>query len=129
MNDSPTKPAEILIVDDYADNIYLVRYLLEQEGYQVADALSAAIAIDFVKKHPVSLILMDIQMPGMDGLQATKIIKSFAPQITIVALTARLMLEDKNEMEQAGCDGIIEKPITDIAQFYQQIKDYLTVKP
>jgi len=125
MNETTSKSADILVVDDNEDNIYLVRYLLERENYNVIEALSATIAIELVKENPVDLILMDIQMPGMDGVEATKIIKNFAPQITIVALTARLMLEDKNEMALAGCDGIIEKPILDTAQFYQQIRDYL----
>ena len=68
---------------------------------------------------------MDIQMPDMDGLEATRIIKNFAPQTSIVVFTARLMLEDKSEIEQAGCDGIIKKPILDTAQFYQKIESYL----
>ena len=68
---------------------------------------------------------MDIQMPDMDGLEATRIIKNFAPQTSIVVFTARLMLEDKSEIEQAGCDGIIKKSILDTAQFYQKIESYL----
>ncbi len=124
MNNDSTNNIIILIVDDMPDNIYLFRFLLEREGYNILEASNAADAIQLVKTHCISLILMDIQMPEMDGLEATKIIKKFKPDITIVALTARLMLEDKDEMNIAGCDGIIEKPI-DPKQFHQQVKQFL----
>jgi two-component system, cell cycle response regulator DivK len=125
MNKSQQNPVSILVVDDNPDNIYLVRFLLEREGYSVIEASNATDAIQLVKDNSISLILMDISMPGMDGLEATRIIKGFAPEITIVALTARLMLQDKSEIETAGCDGIIEKPIVEPARLHQQIKAYL----
>jgi len=119
MNNENKNDIKILIVDDMPDNIYLFRFLLEREGYTIFGD-----AIQLVKTHSISLILMDIQMPEMDGLEATKIIKKFKPNITIVALTARLMLEDKDEMNIAGCDGIIDKPINP-QQFHQQVKSFL----
>jgi len=124
MNNKDASDTKILIVDDMPDNIYLFRFLLERKGYTILEACNAADAIQLVKAHCVSLILMDIQMPEMDGLEATKIIKKIQPDITIVALTARLMLEDKDEMNIAGCDGIIEKPI-DPQQFHQQVNAFL----
>ncbi|VAW62276.1 hypothetical protein MNBD_GAMMA08-3174 [hydrothermal vent metagenome] len=124
MNNENKNDIKILIVDDMPDNIYLFRFLLEREGYTILEASNAGDAIQLVKTHSISLILMDIQMPEMDGLEATKIIKKFKPNITIVALTARLMLEDKDEMNIAGCDGIIDKPINP-QQFHQQVKSFL----
>lgn len=115
----------ILVVDDNPDNIYLVRFLLERAGFKVLEAANAKQAINIIKENRISLILMDIQMPGMDGIEATRTIKGFATPVIIVALTARIMEEDKNEIETAGCDGIIEKPI-DPCLFHQQIESYLT---
>ncbi|RDH85241.1 MAG: hypothetical protein DIZ80_02150 [endosymbiont of Galathealinum brachiosum] len=124
MNKLQTNLFSILIVDDNPDNIYLIRFLLERAGFKILEATNAKQAISIVKKNNISLILMDIQMPGMDGIEATRIIKNLATPVIIVALTARIMEEDKNEIETAGCDGIIEKPI-DPCLFQQQIESYL----
>lgn len=122
-----TENFTVLVVDDNPDNTYLARYMLEREGFKVAEVNNGLDAINFVESNDTSLVLMDIQMPGMDGLEATRKIKQFSSPPIIVAFTARLMEEDINEIEDAGCDGIIEKPMNP-GLFHQQIKDYLQKK-
>ena len=104
--------SKILIVDDNTQNLYLARFLLESNGHQVEETYNGQEAVDYCKKEKVDLILMDVQMPVMDGLTATKIIKSEIDRaIKIVALTAKAMAGDKEKVLAAGCDGYIKKPI------------------
>ena len=104
--------SKILIVDDNSQNLYLARFLLEQSGHQIVEAHNGQEAVDYCRKEKVDLVLMDIQMPVMDGLEATRIIKSEIDNtITIVALTAKAMSGDKEEILLVGCDGYIKKPI------------------
>lgn len=102
----------ILIVDDNSQNMYLARFLLEQAGYVITEATNGQEAVDSCKENKFDLILMDIQMPVMDGLTATKIIKSeIDDKIIIVALTAKAMAGDRESILESGCDGYIKKPI------------------
>jgi len=117
--------AGIIIADDNAQNLYLARFLLEQAGYTVREARNGEEAVALNRAEMPSLILMDIQMPGMDGLEATRSIKSQQPAPLIVALTARAMSGDREHILAAGCDGYIEKPI-DPATFVERVKSYLT---
>ena len=104
---------KILIVDDNTQNLYLARFLLEQRGYDIEEAFNGQEAVDFCSDNTVDLVLMDVQMPIMDGLTATRVIKSEMDRdIKIVALTARAMEGDKEEILVAGCDGYIQKPIS-----------------
>jgi len=104
--------SKILIVDDNNQNIYLARFLLEQNGHDVDEVYNGQEAVDFCKNADPELILMDVQMPVMDGITATKIIKSEINASTkIVALTARAMDGDREVILAAGCDGYIKKPI------------------
>lgn len=103
----------ILVVDDNPTNLKLAGDLLEFEGYDVLRAPGATEVQDFLKKKQPALILMDIQMPGMDGLTLTRLIKSDPENrtIPIVAMTAFAMKGDEEKALAAGCDGYITKPI------------------
>jgi len=103
----------ILVVDDNAANLKLVRVLLQTEGYVVRTAVDTDQALQLLKLFRPNLILMDIQLPGMDGLELTRKLKadSATRQIQIVALTAYAMEGDEQKTADAGCDGYIAKPI------------------
>jgi len=104
---------KILIVEDDPMNMELFRDLLVVLGYSIYEATDAREALEQASENKFDLILMDIQLPGMDGLTATKIIKkeSENKDTPIVALTAYAMKGDKERIEGAGCDGYITKPI------------------
>jgi CheY-like chemotaxis protein len=107
----PNEP--ILVVDDNPVNARLVSYLLTARGYQIRVAASAREALEVLETFHPRLILMDLQLPGMDGLSLTRQLKA-APatrDITIVALTAYAMKGDAERAREAGCDGYITKPI------------------
>lgn len=115
----------ILIVDDNPSNTKLLAFLLQSKGYDVRTAANADEALSAIRsKHP-RLILMDIQLPGMDGLTLTRQLKSdpATKDISIVAATAYAMKGDEERAIAAGCDGYITKPIDtrrlpdDIARF------------
>jgi CheY-like chemotaxis protein len=103
----------ILIVDDNSSNLKLLRVLLSGEGYDVRTALSAAEALATLAAFKPALILMDIQMPGMDGLELTRRLKADAATaaIPVVALTAYAMAGDEAKAKEAGCDAYVAKPI------------------
>jgi two-component system, cell cycle response regulator DivK len=103
----------ILIVDDNAQNLKLARVVLAVEGYQVETAGNAEEALRVLTSFAPRLILMDIQLPGMDGLQLTRVLRRDPARqhIRIVALTAYAMKGDEEKALAAGCDGYITKPI------------------
>ena len=103
----------ILIVDDTPVNLKLTRMLLVNEGYLVQTASSAEEALELLRSYRPRLILADIQLPGMDGLEMTRLIKRDAAtrDIAVVALTAFAMKGDEQKALDAGCDGYITKPI------------------
>jgi two-component system, cell cycle response regulator DivK len=105
--------ASILIVDDNAANLKLARVLLTSEGYEARTASDAEQAIRMLEEFTPALILMDIQLPGMDGLELTRKLKADPTKrgILIVALTAYAMLGDEERARAAGCDDYIAKPI------------------
>jgi CheY-like chemotaxis protein len=105
--------ATILIVDDNPTNLQLAADLLEYEGYPVLRAQDAMEALDFLKHAKPGLILMDVQMPGMDGLMLTRRLKADPAyqHIPIIVLTAFAMKGDEDKAREAGCDGYITKPI------------------
>src|SRR5512132_3161552 len=117
----------ILVVDDTPVNLKLTRILLTHEGYDVRTANSGPEALELLKTFHPRLILADIQMPGMDGLEMTRRIKA-DPQkrdILVVALTALAMQGDEERARAAGCDGYITKPIEPRA-LGERIRGYLT---
>jgi CheY-like chemotaxis protein len=116
----------ILIVDDNPANLKLARVLLAGEGYDVRTAGDAAEALAVLETFRPRLILMDLQMPGMDGFELTRRLKS-APanrDVIILALTAYAMKGDEEKAREAGCDGYISKPI-DTRSFPAQIAEHL----
>lgn len=107
------KGARILIVDDNVTNLKLASDLLAFEGYQILKANGSESAQAIIRDTPPDLILMDIALPGMDGLTLTRQLKTdeATRHIVIVALTAFAMKGDDARAREAGCDGYITKPI------------------
>ncbi len=103
----------ILVVDDNDVNLELVRDLLEDQGYRVRVAIDANDAIAVLHDFRPRLILMDIQLPGMDGLTLTRMLKANPSMrdIRIVGLTGYAMAGDAERILAAGCDGYLAKPI------------------
>jgi CheY-like chemotaxis protein len=105
--------AQILIVDDNPTNLKLASDVLEWAGYNVSQAQDAEEALDIIKTSPPELILMDIALPGMDGLTLTRKLKAdpATSQIKVIALTAFAMKGDELKAADAGCNGYVSKPI------------------
>jgi two-component system cell cycle response regulator DivK len=116
----------ILYVEDNPDNRSLIRRVLNSEGYFVIEAINANQAMEKLQGEKIDLILMDINMPDMDGYTLTSKIKAIQKfsNIPIVAVTANVMRGDREKSLQAGCDGYIQKPI-DIDTLGQQIERYM----
>jgi CheY-like chemotaxis protein len=104
----------ILVIEDNEMNMKLMRAVLKTENYQMLEAMDAETGIRLVREHRPSLILMDIQLPGMDGLSATKIIKADPDlkDIPIFALTGFAMESDKEKAKGIGLAGYIVKPFS-----------------
>ena len=105
--------ARVLIVDDNPTNLKLVTYLVRAQGYDVATAGDAQSALAEVDTHRPDVILMDLQLPGIDGLELTRRIKSdpATAGIAIIAVTAYAMKGDREKALEAGCDAYVTKPI------------------
>jgi signal transduction histidine kinase/CheY-like chemotaxis protein len=116
----------IMVVEDNPINMKLVRDLLQAQGYRVVESSTGEEAIDALKFIHPSLILMDIQLPGMDGLQVTRLLRDDPEtrDIPVVALTAHVMKGDEMRAREAGCVGYIPKPI-DTTQFPRQVAGFL----
>jgi two-component system cell cycle response regulator DivK len=116
----------ILIIDDNPANVKLARLLLANAGYDVRSAGDSTEALEILRGFSPRLILMDIQLPGMDGLQLTRLLKDDPTKrgSIIVALTAYAMRGDEERVRAAGCDGYMCKPI-DTRTFVNQIRSYL----
>jgi len=116
----------VLYVEDNAENRLLVRRILQAEGYTVLEADSARQALEVVQTESPDLILMDINLPEVDGFSLTTRLKSIPSisQIPIIALTANVMKGDRERTLNAGCDGYIQKPI-DVDSLPLQISRYL----
>jgi len=117
----------ILYVEDNLDNRILVRRVLMAEGYTVVEAESAQSALAYLDRETPDLILMDINMPDVDGYTLTKQLKARPElrRVPIIAVTANVMKGDMEKSLEAGCDGYIPKPI-DIDQLPVQIERFLT---
>ena len=105
--------AQILVVDDNPTNLKLLRVLLVREGYEVATAASAEEAEALIGKRIPDLVLMDIQLPGVDGLTLTRRLKADprTQRIVVIAVTAYAMKGDEEKALSAGCDAYLTKPI------------------
>lgn len=120
------KPARILVVDDNGTNRKLVSDVLAYDGYRILQAADAERAQEVISNTPPDLILMDIALPGMDGLTLTRKLKADerTRHIVVVALTAFAMKGDDGKAKDAGCDGYITKPI-DTRTLSQTVAAYL----
>ena len=114
---------KILVVEDNPTNMKLSTFLLESADYEVISAANAEIGVTLAREGRPDLILMDIQLPGMDGLQATALLKAddATRHIPVIALTALAMKGDEERILAAGCDGYIAKPL-DYKDFLSTVK-------
>jgi CheY-like chemotaxis protein len=120
------KRKTILVIEDNELNMKLVRSLLKIGNHQMLEALDAETGIQLTRTHRPDLILMDIQLPGMDGLRATRMIKEDPDlkDIPVVAVTSYAMQGDDVKASEAGCAGYITKPIN-TKEFLKAIEQYL----
>jgi two-component system cell cycle response regulator DivK len=116
----------VLHIEDNTDNRLLIRRLLQAYGYQVVDAENAKKALEILATQKPDLILMDINMPDVDGYTLTNELKMMPALqgVPIVAITANVMKGDRERTLSAGCDGYIEKPI-DVDRFIDQIERFI----
>ena len=121
-----TEPALVLLVEDNVANQMLTVALLEREGYEVALANNSSELFDQLRSRRPDLILMDVGLPGHDGLFVTRQLKSDpnTAAIPVVAITAHAMAGDREQALAVGCDGYLSKPI-DTRRFGAQIREFL----
>lgn len=104
---------EILVIEDNEQNRYLVTFMLEKYGYRVVQARDGREGIELAERVKPTLILLDIQLPGMDGYAVARELRSNPAfdEVPIVAVTSYAMIGDREQILAAGCNGYIEKPI------------------
>lgn len=120
----------ILIVEDNPDNLKLIVFVLSRNGFVVQTASDAEAALASIRSSPPRLILMDVQLPGMDGLELTALLKAdpATRDIVVVAVTAYAMKADEERALAAGCDGYVAKPI-DTRALPRTVAEYLARAP
>ena len=102
----------ILIAEDDEFNLLFLNTLLHEEDYKIISAVNGEEAVNLCRSHSeISLVLMDIKMPVMDGIEATREIKSFRQNLPIIAVSAYCMDDDKNRLIEAGFDDFVFKPV------------------
>jgi two-component system cell cycle response regulator DivK len=103
----------VLLIEDNEQNRYLATFLLEQHGYKVVAAADGPLGISMARELKPDMILLDIQLPGMDGYQVARALRGHAElaNLPIVAVTSYAMVGDREKSLAAGCNGYIEKPI------------------
>ena len=118
--------ARVLIIEDNPDNMELAVFLLESAGHTVLSASDAEAGLALAREQLPNLILMDIQLPGMDGLKATALLKQddATRNIAVIALSALAMKGDEERILAAGCDGYIAKPMG-VRKFQSTIAELL----
>ena len=118
---------KVLVVEDNAQNLYLATYLLENAGFSVLSAADGLKGVEMAKEGLPDIVLMDILLPGVDGYEATRRLKSDPTTvgIPVVALTAYSMEGDEQAALAAGCDGYISKPI-DPSDFVTKVSAFLS---
>ena len=116
----------ILIVEDNDKNLKLVRDILQVKGYATIEAGTAEDGIRLAAEHKPDLVLMDIQLPGMNGIEALKVLRADAAlaAIPVIAVTASVMQQDRNLITQAGFDGYIGKPLN-LKEFLEAVRAML----
>ena len=120
---------KILVIEDNAQNLYLIHFLLESNGYTVIEAENGIIGIQKAKEEKPDIILLDIQLPEMDGYEIARILRSTPgiDSIPIIAVTSYAMAGDKERILAAGATDYIEKPINP-ATFVDQIKVHFKIQ-
>lgn len=118
----------ILIVEDNEKNLKLVRDLLQVSGYQTLESITAEDGIEIAKESRPALILMDIQLPGMSGIEALKILRAdpITQNIPVIAVTASVMNQDSKDIKAAGFDSYQRKPI-ELKGFLDEVHRLLNV--
>ncbi len=117
----PLMGKRILIVEDNIENLRLFRAILQLEKSVIFDADRAERGIEIARREQPHVILMDMQMPGMDGLAATRILRAdpLTQRIPIIVITASAMIEDRARAQEAGCSGYISKPVEPMTLAHQ----------
>lgn len=122
--------AKILLIEDNAQNSYLATFLLEQRGHKIVHAETGPIGLELAAQVQPDLILLDIQLPGMDGHEVARTLKSEPNlrQIPIIAVTSYAMVGDREKCLAAGAEGYIEKPINPDS-FVAEVERFLPSNP
>jgi CheY-like chemotaxis protein len=117
---------KILVIEDNENNMYLMRFILKKNGYEVIESTTGKEGIELAIKERPDLILLDIQLPDIDGMEAAKKIRESEAdgKVPIVAVTSFAMAGDRERILSGGCTGYIEKPL-DLENFIAEIKKYL----
>jgi len=120
--------ARILYIEDNPQNMQLVRKILKHQGFEVIEAVNGLTGVELANKEKPDLILMDINLPDIDGLEATSRIKANPDlrTIPIVALTANAMYGDEERALAAGCDGYMSKPVSR-AKLIDRVNQFLNI--
>ena len=120
----------ILIIEDNEQNLYLETFILEKNGFQIIAARDGRSGIELAEKVKPALILLDIQLPGMDGYAVAHELKRnpLLADVPIVAVTSYAMAGDRERIMAAGCDGYIEKPINP-ETFVEEVKKVFIISP
>ncbi|MGB3465114.1 MAG: response regulator, partial [Cyclobacteriaceae bacterium] len=116
--------SKVLIVEDTAVNVLVAKKFLQKWGMIVDSAENGQIAVEKVKKQPYDIILMDLQMPVMDGYEATKLIREIYPDIPVIALTAAAVTEVIEKIEEVGMDAYVTKPFNPMV-LHDKLKEFL----
>jgi two-component system, cell cycle response regulator DivK len=121
---------KVLVIEDNEQNLYLVTFLLEKYGYEVMAAMDGAAGIATAAKNRPDLVLLDIQLPLMDGYAVAERLRDNPDlaQTPIIAITSYAMAGDREKALEAGCSGYIEKPINPDT-FISQLEAHLGLKP
>ena len=116
----------ILIVEDNEKNMKLVRDVLQVKGYQTLEAATAEDGIALAQAHSPDLVLMDIQLPGMNGIEALGVLRAnpATARIPVIAVTASVMQQDRKMITEAGFDAYIGKPIN-LKEFLQAVREMI----
>ena len=116
-------PLDLLLLEDNEHNRYLVTFLLERRGHRIAAAVDGPTGVAMAAANPPDLVLLDIQLPGMDGYEVATVLRALPAldDVPIVAVTSYAMPGDRERALAAGCDGYIEKPI-DPDTFVEQVE-------